>query len=765
MSTNLSDAAQLIWCADAQVNQHAAFRRSFELGDIRGVPEIRIAAGTDYVLWVNGAEIGRGQYSDFPDRKTWSVFRAPNLRSGRNVIAILAHHAGETFFNCLKTAPGVIAELSDDSGTLVATDGNWRATEERAWRAGSMPRRTPQIHFTTEFDARNFPSDWTRESFDDGDWPRAEVSDAWRCVGERPVPPCQVGSLCAGTPVKFGTLRRSSSPADPDRFAEQMALDQYCFTPAMPESAGDDDGVFAIFDLGRESVGFVTFEVELPGGAVIDYAHGEHLDDGVVRMAIGGRLFADRYIARAGRQRHELYFSRVGARYLQLNITRTGGEPVKIHYAGIRPWTFPLPQAAEFVCDDLPSAALRRTAQRTLEMCMHEHFEDCPWREQSMYAYDSRNQALYGYYLWGNYEFVRESFSLLGYSYPLRQDHLMMLCAPMEFDRTIPIFSFVWVTAAYEHYLYSGDNSLFERFRPMVADLIANALSHFDEATQLYHTGTDPVQWNFYEWSPGLEADGCRADEFHAAYNFYLLELLESYARLLGDEAGAPYRARAERLRPAVDAAFWDEARGAYASKKIGGVFAPDYHDHLQYLALLTGVAVGERAEKVLDTLRDHRLHYATLSALPYLVNALMPVSPEAREYVCETIRSTYGAMLEKGATTLWETQTGGWDFDRAGSLCHGWSSLPIYYQGGVLLGVRPTAPGFASFEVRPYADKYTHFACGSVPTPHGEIRVCWQRRADGIHLSVEHPPELVCEIASYPECPVVGSAVHAVEK
>ena len=36
--------------------------------------------------------------------------------------------------------------------------------------------------------------------------------------------------------------------------------------------------------------------------------------------------------------------------------------------------------------------------------------------------------------------------------------------------------------------------------------------------------------------------------------------------------------------------------------------------------------------------------------------------------------------MLDKGATTFWETEKGEADFGGAGSLCHGWSAIPIYY-------------------------------------------------------------------------------------
>ena len=35
--------------------------------------------------------------------------------------------------------------------------------------------------------------------------------------------------------------------------------------------------------------------------------------------------------------------------------------------------------------------------------------------------------------------------------------------------------------------------------------------------------------------------------------------------------------------------------------------------------------------------------------------------------------------MLDAGATTFWETELGATDFDGAGSLCHGWSAVPLY--------------------------------------------------------------------------------------
>ena len=52
---------------------------------------------------------------------------------------------------------------------------------------------------------------------------------------------------------------------------------------------------------------------------------------------------------------------------------------------------------------------------------------------------------------------------------------------------------------------------------------------------------------------------------------------------------------------------------------------------------------------------------------------------------ILDEIDRTYGAMLDQGATTFWETILGAADFDGAGSLCHGWSALPAYYYHALL--------------------------------------------------------------------------------
>ena len=87
---------------------------------------------------------------------------------------------------------------------------------------------------------------------------------------------------------------------------------------------------------------------------------------------------------------------------------------------------------------------------------------------------------------------------------------------------------------------------------------------------------------------------------------------------------------------------------------------------------------VGLSGKNVISAIKGEGVILATLSMLGYVYDALLEEGDE--DFVLQDIRSKYGYMLEQGATSFWETILGEKDFDNAGSLCHGWSAMPVYY-------------------------------------------------------------------------------------
>ncbi len=63
---------------------------------------------------------------------------------------------------------------------------------------------------------------------------------------------------------------------------------------------------------------------------------------------------------------------------------------------------------------------------------MHEHYENCPWREQALYNMDSRNAMLFTYIAFNDYKFARSNLTLMANG--LLDDGLLNICFPSGID-------------------------------------------------------------------------------------------------------------------------------------------------------------------------------------------------------------------------------------------------------------------------------------------------------------------------------------------
>lgn len=768
-------------------DRYLIFRKKFTLPDeTSGNVQLDIAADSTYEIRVNGKRCPGSQLAGIPGDCTYSSYDLSGfVHPGENIIAVEVHYIGEDFLT-YRTGPAFLcAAIHAGDQQIAATDQTWKWAVSPEMQSGLRCRLTPQLGFVFCRDERR-KQPWDELDFDDSDWKNAAVLkdvSEWK-LSPRIVPqltelPCPDVSL-----VQTGFLKRNReedtfalsafhdylSPRppleffteyDPSQIQDGMSRSgmtvrasgdfEFKFVP-LPRGE-KADGYYLTVDLGRESVGFLKLDVTAPEGTVIDICHGEHLNDGRVRSAVGGRNFADRLICAEGRNRLLYTHRRIGGRYLELHITHTGRGKVSLHYAGIVPLELPLPAASEFVSEDRLLAKINRVSEDTLKLCMHEHYEDCPWREQGLYAYDSRNQMLYGYYVWGNYDFAAAALDLLGKSFD--GERYLTLTSPGNHELTIPVFTLVWITGLYEHFLYSGSETLAKKWLPQVNRILDKALSEpVPGWPGLYHPGSGKHIWNFCEWNGCLSR---QETDPQAPYNIYLYETLNSAAKLneaLGaSDRAALMRRKAVELGKAAEAAFYNSERGTY---EVCPGLDPkqERYEHLQAVMLANDLVPAEKRERLLVLMRSGSLRGIDLSALYYLTAALRKLGPEGRRFLIETLRKILEPIILSGATSLWETRFGGNDFNHAGSLCHGWSAVMPYFCRHVLLGVTPLEPGFRKFEVRPCAADLTH-AEGTVPTPQGFIRVEWHKYSDGLHVKVRHPAGLECIRAQWEESPV----------
>ena len=113
-----------------------------------------------------------------------------------------------------------------------------------------------------------------------------------------------------------------------------------------------------------------------------------------------------------------------------------------------------------------------------------------------------------------------------------------------------------------------------------------------------------------------------------------------------------------------------------------------------QSLAMLCGAAAGVDQTRMLEAMATNgttadglRLVPNTLSMNAFRFDALLAADRERyAPVILDELDRDYLTMLRAGATSFWETIEGADAFGGAGSLCHGWSALPVYYYE-ILLG------------------------------------------------------------------------------
>ena len=187
--------------------------------------------------------------------------------------------------------------------------------------------------------------------------------------------------------------------------------------------------------------------------------------------------------------------------------------------------------------------------------------------------------------------------------------------------------------------------------------------------------------WNFYEWTEGSGHDNelweteerNRTDTLLNLFFLLAAEAVQGGAQAHGEVIDLPVAAVREALRRDM-------------IREDGALRLSDEQEEAsaltQSLGILTGVFTPEEARAMAHRLtrQDNGLVPVSLSMRLFLYEALLCVDEGYRDFVLADLDRTYAAMLSQGATTFWETLAGERDFGDAGSLCHGWSALPVYY-------------------------------------------------------------------------------------
>ncbi len=324
---------------------------------------------------------------------------------------------------------------------------------------------------------------------------------------------------------------------------------------------------------------------------------------------------------------------------------------------------------------------------------------------------------------------------------PLRQSRLVL------FD-----YNALWVDALHDFVLSTGDLVLARQVWPSLKrlldrwytaqlgprGLLVNRLGAKDYA-YIHRRGTVIAYFN---------AGYARALDHASALAHWLRE----------NTAAAAWTARARALARPFQNAFWDARAGAYRDSPTGTLVHPQDGNAF---AILAGLATPGQSRSALDylsratgtsygnTIADNDAwNYPRWGGLagkrvyPFVgyFEVLARYAAGMDDSALELIRREWGYMVANGPQQgMWETigPNGGGPID--GSWNHGWSSGAAPALTAYVLGVRPAAPGFATFVAEPHPSDL-EWAKGDVPTPKGNLHLEWARAAAGFSVAVVSP-------------------------
>ncbi len=667
-----------VWIDTQAPNTFAEFKDTFNYDG--GTAILKIVADFRFAAYVNGEIVGNAQFADIPDYKTYSEYDITKyLTKGENTLLVKAYHMGKEYFVCRLMTPCVSYEINVDGELAVTSGENTLGRKDPLYLEGALFSKQMGDGYNYSFVEKDIP------------WQKCEIVNPNFTEFKKPIKNTHLNSEKECTVIVEGIYKLNGG----ETAAEKM---QRAFLSTLPDlgmmarrarrvssfpmtfkSDKEADGLFILGDLGCECAGYPYFDLMCEKDTVAYLGWGEHLADLRVRVQVEYRHFAVEIKLKKGRNKFNEYLKRIGARYLCLFIA---DKQVSIDAFGLKEELYPLAKPEKDFGDKLLNK-IYEVGRRTLELCMHEHYEDCPWREQALYGMDSRNQMLFGYGAFNEYEFPRASLNLIGKC--LRPDGLIPICAPSTDPLVIPSFSAYWLMAICDNAKEDFNLEFIKGILP-AAERCLQAFMNKTKNKVICKFG-EKDYWNFHEWSDGLNGHPTfrdysideLPDALLSALIYRAAKGISELEKIVGNQEFADkYASWASDIAEGL-LTFYDKEKGLFASYIDNGKLT-GYHEYTQALIVSTGILDKEITARLCQDMINGRSDMIpiSLAGLPIKYEALLN-NCDAAQHIKDNICKMFGDMVFQGATSYWETDEGVDYGGGAASLCHAWSAAACY--------------------------------------------------------------------------------------
>lgn len=505
-----------------------------------------------------------------------------------------------------------------------------------------------------------------------------------------------------------------------------------------------------VLDAGQNLAGWLELRTRAKAGTgiVMKFAETLNPDGSVNQENLRTARATDVYIAK-GAGKEEMWepsFTYHGFRYIQ--IEGLPYTPKRTDFS-IKRVRSDVAETGSFTSSSKLLNAIHQMVKRTEASNLHSIPTDCPQRDERMGWLNDMtvriDQAIYNFDMSRFYPKYLDDISD-------GQDEEGRIgdTAPYKVGgRPADPVSISYLLLALKCYEYYGNRTIIEKhyagFKAWVNFLQSQ-------------TKDGILEYSYYgDWSPpaelGVSGVGYGAVSkntpgalMSTGFLYYYAKLMERMATITGRTGDAwSYSSLAKATAIAFHDRFWNASTGGYGSN----------NQACNAFALFLKMGNSEQQERTLQNLvKDVKAQGYHLTTGNICTKYLLEVLSErgqmdvAYSIATQTTYPSWGYMLEKGATTLWER----WEYQTGSSM----NSHNHPMMGSVgswfykyLLGILPNenSPGFERFIIRPRFPKDLESCNGSFHSVKGVIRSGWKQEKGRILLNLSIPANSVAEV------------------
>ena len=733
------------WVASARQEgfpiETSYFKTVFNLANTPRKSNIQISANTRYILYVNGIEIIHGPCrGDYWHHFCDVVNIAPYLKSGTNVMAVKVtaypplENAYDDFSNrgpewamTKNIGPMLFVHGELDNIDVSTGRADWYYLNDNAisWNFDAF---TQWMGCTERVDGNLLPKNWQLDT---------QISNDFSLVLPKWDNSVRFGEITPlflhNRPIK-NLLR--------EEINDLSVLSGFPFPLDGEISLPPNSSFEAILSVERMTTAFIYLNCSGGAGSKINLLYSE-----AFYKHNGERYFKEDRCDTSGELRgvSDIYYPGGGDeiyspswfrsfRFIKVTI-ETADEPLILRPLKIVETRYPLVDRVKFSTNEPWVQQVWDISLRTLELCMHETYEDCPYYEQLQYTMDTRLHMLFTYII--SNDTSMQLRTIHDYHTSQVPEGMLQSRFPSNYPQIIPVFALHWILMLKDYYMETGDAELLERYRPTMEGVLAWFRRKTGKQGLIEYLG----YWDFADWTDAWDdIDGMPRATLHGPstiQNLVYAYVLEESSWIMD---ALDYKVLADKYRTEkiailrnVDALCWSDERGIYRE----GPNFEEYSQHAQLWAVLSELATGEKAKSMLKiALADSSLVPCSFVLQFYLFRAL-----EKAGMYEETgnLWNAWKNLIDMNCTTVPEIPG---KYTR--SECHAWGSLILHELPRKFLGITPLKPGYEELQIKPICF-YINEIIGSVPTPHGDVSVKWSNNNDKFEIEGSTPvPALV---------------------